>query len=302
MLPDLTPQTKPENVQETGTVVDADTGKPVAVFTVTEGQWDQAIFGYDWSGTGKATRSGTTRRRSGREVGDKGPTTFSNGTFSLLLRKQGFGPGVLIEAEGYLPQSFGPLSDAESNLTVSLKRGTGPAGRVLKPDGQPLANITVYLTDRKNRVYLSGKTSEVDKTSYPHIRRTQTDAEGRFAFAAQIYDTAVIVVDEAGYGQVSVEDLKQSPEVRLQPWARVEGTLMVGTQPGTNESIMLSVTDRPYAYYPAIGGSSNAIPSGHNGQCGAICLRACSAGGHRGLSLAEGARRGTWNNSRIANH
>jgi len=140
----------------------------------------------------------------------------------------------------------------------------------------------------------------VDETVYPHIRRTQTDAEGRFAFAPQIHDKAVIVVDEAGYAQVSVEDLKQSPDVRLQPWARVEGTLMVGTQPGTNESIMLSVTDKPYVYYPAMWVLYSYFLMPQRTMQGDLSS-SVFRGGHPGLSLAEGARRGTWSNSRVSN-
>jgi len=35
-------------------------------------------------------------------------------------------------------------------------------------------------------------------------------------------------------------DLKASREVRLQPWARVEGTLRIGNKPGTDEAIRLA--------------------------------------------------------------
>jgi hypothetical protein len=40
-----------------------------------------------------------------------------------------------------------------------------------------------------------------------------------------------MVADDAGFAEVRVEDLKSSPQVRLQPWARVEGTLKIGTNP-----------------------------------------------------------------------
>jgi thiol-disulfide isomerase/thioredoxin len=60
----------------------------------------------------------------------------------------------------------------------------------------------------------------------------------------------VVAVDEAGFAQVRVDDLQSSPQVRLQPWARVEGTLKIGTQPGSNETVRLADAFNSYAWYP----------------------------------------------------
>lgn len=219
-----------EEIKVTGTVVDADIGKPLERFTVTEGRQDQMRRGFDWIETRQ--------------------TTFSNGTFTLFFTKQQTAPAVLVAAEGYLPQAFGPVSNPGTNLNISLKKGTGPAGVVLKPDGHPLTNVTVYLADRKNGVYLDGKKADVRKNVYRQTKNTQTDEGGHFSFAPQIDAYAVIVADETGFAQVRVEDLKRSPEVHLQPWARVEGKLMIGTRPGTNEIIRLGLANIPYLDYP----------------------------------------------------
>jgi hypothetical protein len=82
------------------------------------------------------------------------------------------------------------------------------------------------------------------------VRRTVTDAAGRFSFAPDLEDFAVMAADEAGFALVRVEDLAASPEVRLQRWARVEGTLKIGGEPGANETVRLADAFAPEAYYP----------------------------------------------------
>jgi peroxiredoxin len=221
---DATKLNSSEDIKVTGSVVDAQTGKPLQSFTVTEGRWDSPYAAFNWLPTQR--------------------TTHSNGTFTVFLMKQGEPPGVLIEADGYLPQSSGIITSAETNLTFSLKKGSGPAGILLKPDGKPAAGVTVYLADVRNGVDMDGQNIRTD------CRSTRTDEAGRLSFAPLLGAFAVIVEDAAGFAQVRVENLSSNHEVRLQPWARVEGKLMIGSKPGTNESIKLDRAWIPYEDYP----------------------------------------------------
>jgi peroxiredoxin len=107
----------------------------------------------------------------------------------------------------------------------------------------------VYYSRLKDLIYLEGTNLAPKKVS-SRVRSTVTDASGRFTFAPDIDGFAVVVVDDAGFADVRVEDLKSSPEIRLQPWARVEGTLKIGTQPAANEIVRLSDAFAPYANFP----------------------------------------------------
>jgi hypothetical protein len=51
---------------------------------------------------------------------------------------------------------------------------------------------------------------------------------------------SVIALNEEGYAQVSLEQLKSSLQITLQKWGRIEGTLRVGRHVGTNEQVVVS--------------------------------------------------------------
>jgi thiol-disulfide isomerase/thioredoxin len=219
------------DVKVTGTVVDAETGKPLPAFTVTEGRADEyRREEFNWFNTRK--------------------TAQSNGAFTAYFVKRPQPPGVLIEADDYLPYSSGGITATTTNLTVAMKKGTGSAGVLLKPGGQPAAGVTVYLADMRNGVSVDGEKMQVRDRSSRGTRSTRTDDAGKFSFAPQVDAYAVIVVDDAGYLEAKVGDLAPTKEVRLQPWARVEGRLMIGTRPGTNEFVRLGQAHVPYADHP----------------------------------------------------
>jgi len=217
-------------VRVTGRVLDADTRQPLPVFALTEGRQDRQFVGLDWE--------------------EKGRKTLSNGVFEVSFTKERLAPAVLIEAQGYLPQSSGFIYGLETNLTFLLKKGSGPAGVVLTPDGHPAAGRTVYLSRCRDLIFIEGPQLQARTNGASGTRLALTDAAGRFSFAPEIDAYAVLVVDAAGFAQARVEDLKTSPEVRLQPYARLEGTLRIGAKPAGNETVRLAPAFAPYADYP----------------------------------------------------
>jgi peroxiredoxin len=217
-------------VAVSGQVLDAENGQPLPVFAVTEGRQNRQYIGIDWE---------TASRR-----------TFSNGLFEVSVTKERLAPAVLIEAQGYLPQSSGLIYGLGTNLTIRLEKGTGPAGVLLTPDGRPAAGRTVYLSRWRDLISIQGPQLEARANDPAGTPSTRTDTAGHFAFAPDIDAYAVLVVDGAGFAQARVEDLKTNPEVRLQPYARLEGTLRIGAKPAGNESIRLAPAFSPYEYYP----------------------------------------------------
>jgi len=218
-------------VKATGRVLDAETGQPLAAFYLTKGELDRDRTSFDWA---EPSRQLLTR-----------------GAFSVNLSKATMPPAVLIEADGYLPQCSGPIRGLETNLTFRLKKGSGPAGVLLTLEGQPAAGRTVYLSRLRDRdlVFLEGAHFTA-KVGSPRVRSMVTDQAGRFSFAPVLDAFGVVAVDETGFAQARVENLASSPEVRLQPWARVEGALKIGAQPGSNETVRLADAFNSYAYYP----------------------------------------------------
>jgi peroxiredoxin len=218
------------DIRVTGVVMDAETKAPLPAFTVTEGRSEGMPNTFQWF---------TTRQTEG-----------ANGKFELFLTKGRGAPAIAVEAEGYLPQASGAITGSETNLTFLLKKGTGPTGIVLKPDGQPASGAKVYLADMRNGVYVADNGMKVQDRIYQGTRSTTTDEEGRFSFKAQVDDYAVLILVAEGFAQVTIPELKLRPEVRLQPWAEVQGKLMIGARPGTNESVRLWPAHLPYEHHP----------------------------------------------------
>jgi protocatechuate 3,4-dioxygenase beta subunit len=218
-------------IKISGKVVDAESGEPLPVFTTTEGRsGDWPPEQITWFTTRKAEQT--------------------NGTFTIYFTKQQRAPAILVEAEDHLPFSTGPISALETNLTIALKRGSGIEGIVRNPAGEPVAGAKVYLTDMREGVYVQGPPFEVRDNVYRGTKSIEADEKGHFKFPAQVDAYAVIVVDESGYGEVKIEELAKTREVRLKPYAAVKGKLMIGTKPGANESVRLSMANLLGEHHP----------------------------------------------------
>jgi thiol-disulfide isomerase/thioredoxin len=235
-------------VNVSGTVMDADTHEPLPSFYVTPGAQDRERTGFDWFETNRVL--------------------FDRGKFTMTFAKDRLPPAVLIEADGYLPQRSDFIRGLETNLTFMLKKGKGPTGVVLTPDGHPAAGRTVYFSRLKDLIFLEGPTLTAKKAS-SRGRSTVTDDAGGFSFAPDLDGFSIVIADDLGFANVRVDDLKSSPGIRLQPWAKVEGTLKIGAQLAANETVRMADAFAPFAYYPrpmppfAISAEVTTDSSGH---------------------------------------
>ena len=65
-------------------------------------------------------------------------------------------------------------------------------------------------------------------------------ADGSFTLPLFEKSQSVVACNEEGFAQISLADLKASPQIKLQKWGRIEATLQINHHPGTNERVMLS--------------------------------------------------------------
>jgi len=209
-----------DNVQITGTAVDADTGKPLDTLKVFVGEvdplWEYPLDFY---------------------------TTGKDGQFAVSFPRKSSHPGYIIEIEqeGYLPAASPVFQKTNGNqkLQFKLQKGTGPAGVVKLPNGEPAVNATVCLCTSRAGVVMDGPAhieTGINTTSY----KTQTDSSGKFTLAAATDPQGLIIVHDQGYAEVSAGDLANIGTIRLQPWGTVKGKLMAGSQPGVaNEPVAI---------------------------------------------------------------
>ena len=176
-----------DNIQITGTAVDADTGLPLDGFKVMVGELDP-----DWA---YPLAFGTPGQ---------------DGKFTLSLAASSSHPDyeLQVEKDGYLPAVSANLSRNGGSKTFDFKlqKGSGPAGVVVLPGGEPAANASVLLCTARGGVTIDGP-AHVENGLNTTTYRTQTDATGRFALPAASAPQGVIVVHAQGYAEIALSDL-----------------------------------------------------------------------------------------------
>ena len=200
-----------------GHVLDADTHQPVPDFRVSPGQTDS--FG----------RAGWNTLR---------PFTGTNGAFLAYINKRTAEPMLLVDADGYLPQVVSLKAGDATNVNFTLKRGAGPAGTVVQPDGTPAAGASVVLlSDDSNQASLAGK-GELSAYSRPSAI-CLADAIGNFAFKPEWGITAVAAASSNGFAVLDVESLATNPVIQLDAFGEISGRLQRTSGLGTNEDLDL---------------------------------------------------------------
>ena len=221
-----------------GMVVDAETKEPVKQFSL--------IPGHSWSEGADYFRWERNEATSGKD-----------GTYSVTLPfMRGARVKFMVRADGYLPAATDPLPESGVHtFDFELKRGTGLSGVVQLPSGEPVAAVTVYLTDQTEGVYMD-KQGEFRQEMF-QTERVVTDAQGRFQFLPKLDAYSVLVAHEKGYAEVPADQVASRGKVVLQPWGRVQGTVKVGGKPAPNQTISLYNMNYRYGYggrqFPALG-------------------------------------------------
>ncbi len=214
-----------------GTVVDAVTGRPVPRLRVVPGL------------TGVSTDVLRPRLPDGRERPQwqyDGARTFDDGRFEIDFGQYDFVPSsaqfARVEAEGYLPaisRAFEPDAGRQT-WDVRLEPGPGVSGTVRLADGSPSEGADVVLvTPSEEATVRNGRLDPGART--PTGCRTGPD--GGFWFARPAEPFLVVVLSDRGFAIRPPEEMSASPEVTLQPWARIEGTSRTGAQPAAGDEV-----------------------------------------------------------------
>jgi beta-lactamase regulating signal transducer with metallopeptidase domain/uncharacterized GH25 family protein/thiol-disulfide isomerase/thioredoxin len=143
---------------------------------------------------------------------------------------------VRFEADGYRSVvsevSFGPL-DGRATLDFSLEPVPARKGRVVDVDGRPVENATVLEASPSDVPNTSnGKPDSWDSRPIP------TGQDGNFQLRATAEPVRVRAYHDLGFAEKALApDEVEVGTLRLQPWAKVTGTLMQGDKPIANEGV-----------------------------------------------------------------
>ena len=226
-----------------GKVSDAETGEPIKVFRVIPGFRSSATE-MNWiHGQSFLASDGKYQMRQTR------------GESAYLVR---------IEADDYQPAVSRDIKSTEGRITVdfALKRGRGidarkPGrnidARVVTPDNRPAAGARIALGVAGSQIWVENGNIDDGLT---YCRREATDAEGRFRFPPQDADFQIVITHPSGYAHIKSGPAWESGRtIRLEPWARVEGTFRIGPTPVANVPLSIDV--------PGLDSYGKDVPSIH---------------------------------------
>ena len=204
-----------------GRVVDAETGKAIKNFTLTIGI-DSAKFGKSphWS-----------RRRQEKVTSEDG--TFTRTWRGYLITYPFDGVCCLrVEATGYLPGAARPMKLGEKYepCVVRLAKGEPFRGTILDQEGNPAAVAQVGWVGPKRFAFI--KNGKFDTTGFAYQAEpiVKADSSGVFELPPSREQGLIVALHKTGYASVESKNFKDGSQIRLTPWARIEGTIVSSEQ------------------------------------------------------------------------
>ena len=187
-----------------------------------------------------------TRNEPGR-----GSSTFTtvpedagaDGTFRLKTSPGTVSYVLEVQADGYWPERLTNqvTSEPEVDLHVGLVRAPLAAGIVLTPSGEAAAGATLVVCGHRESAQMNHAGKLVTGSRGSGAASTVSDAQGRFRLPNQHEPEAVVIGHAQGFGEVPFSEVTSNTVITLQPWGRIEGSVVAGAKPLARETIRLSV-------------------------------------------------------------
>lgn len=112
-------------------------------------------------------------------------------------------------------------------------------GSAIHADGSPAAGAAVAIVSDAGSVEIRDGKLICNKKA----PQTQADAEGKFSFEKPRGRYSLAADDDFGYTAASSSQFDAMPQLTLQPRARIEGEIRVGSKPGAGREAMLNRAD-----------------------------------------------------------
>ncbi|HWF19019.1 MAG TPA: carboxypeptidase-like regulatory domain-containing protein, partial [Verrucomicrobiae bacterium] len=164
--------------------------------------------------------------------------TMSNGAFSVPFIPLTSTPVLRVEASGYQPLETDPTNQTTTNLVLRLKKGAGPNGVVLLPNGSLATRATVVYAVNQEQFSLEGRSlSNYGQRGSQKV----TGVDGKFSFERRAEESMIFVSHPTGWGQQSLDRGRENLTIELKPWASISGTL-VNSNNAPMPGVKLAVT------------------------------------------------------------
>jgi beta-lactamase regulating signal transducer with metallopeptidase domain/protocatechuate 3,4-dioxygenase beta subunit len=206
-------------VRIVGTIVDAETGKPPARCTLTEGSEYEDGRAPDWH-----THLGLPAK------------VITDGRYEITLTQESRAIRIRVEADGYMPavsRPFKAYAPDQGRVTYDIKltKAAPLTGTVLGTDGKPAANAEVFLAVQP----FSVSDGRVEANSRRINRAVKTGADGQFEFPPEVEPYYLVAVSDQGSAVISKQQFADSATVQLKPWTATNRRFQVDASPCTSQ-------------------------------------------------------------------
>jgi len=107
---------------------------------------------------------------------------------------------------------------------------------ILSPDGAPAEGATaVLLPPRDIRSFMFW--GDLNPPPYPDSQQFRVGADGTISIPLSGQNRAMAVFHSSGCAEVDAEILARGGEIRLSPWGRIEGQLLIGAHAGAGQTV-----------------------------------------------------------------
>jgi len=209
-----------------GTVVDAQTHQPIPKFAVR--------MGYSYY------QGGFSQQRPPYFMGAPA-LHFSDGHYSMITP---FDAGsakwsVRIEAPGYLP-AVSAAQSASGELSFALQPGQDVQGVLVDSTGAAVAGATVMLS-------VPGLSYDIDTSDLKSLARyaikATTGKNGEFDLWPETGHMSVAAFNESGFVEVDTTAGASPIQLRLAPWGRATGHVIIAGKPAADRQIFVETTE-----------------------------------------------------------
>lgn len=134
------------------------------------------------------------------------------------LSRLGLAVTVLLAGLSMLLAQALPLAERDRSKQI--------VGRLLDPNGKGVGGVEVFVATPKRHISIVN-----GKSGLPDTVSMLTDSKGRFWVRPQGSSFSVYVFDARGYAAAEQQQLEQNQPLRLQPWARASGRVILAGKP-----------------------------------------------------------------------
>jgi beta-lactamase regulating signal transducer with metallopeptidase domain/protocatechuate 3,4-dioxygenase beta subunit len=224
-----------------GRVIDAETRQPIPSFAVVPG-------------------IRTTKTRMNWARGEK--VNGLNGRYSYQDRFEYYAHLIRIEAPGYRPVVSRDIRNEEGQVTLDfeLKKGADVVATVLTPEGLVAGGARAALGVQDSQLTIRDTHIEPN----PTVPQQDADLSGKIRFPMQEKPYALVITHPSGFAHLGGTPESSPTTIKLEKWARVEGTFRVGKN--LVAGIPIVIDANPERSYGAYLNSSFTTTTDQNGH------------------------------------